>query len=199
MKILNAYAGIGGNRKKWGNKHEIVAVENDPKIAAVYKDYFSCDKIIVNDAHLYIQDNYKEFDFIWSSPPCPTHSRLNTLLDGTGRKMAYPDMTLYQEIIFLSKWFGRKFVVENVVPYYQPLIPPTQKLDRHFLWSNFEIDKETFNRPLKITTAKIKDYEAFLGYDLKNKGVERRKCLRNCVIPELGRHVLNCAIKSSKR
>jgi hypothetical protein len=29
MKILNLYAGIGGNRKLWGDEHEIVAVENN--------------------------------------------------------------------------------------------------------------------------------------------------------------------------
>lgn len=35
MKILNLYAGIGGNRKLWGNEHEITAVELDPDIAAI--------------------------------------------------------------------------------------------------------------------------------------------------------------------
>ena len=30
MKILNLYAGIGGNRKLWGDEHEVVAVENVP-------------------------------------------------------------------------------------------------------------------------------------------------------------------------
>ena len=33
MKILDLYAGKGGNRKKWGDNHEITAVEFDPKIA----------------------------------------------------------------------------------------------------------------------------------------------------------------------
>jgi DNA (cytosine-5)-methyltransferase 1 len=27
MRILNLYAGIGGNRKLWGDDHEITAVE----------------------------------------------------------------------------------------------------------------------------------------------------------------------------
>ena len=27
LKILNLYAGIGGNRKLWGNEHDITAVE----------------------------------------------------------------------------------------------------------------------------------------------------------------------------
>ncbi|GAF94116.1 unnamed protein product, partial [marine sediment metagenome] len=77
MKILNLYAGIGGNRKLWtpnGDEHEITAVEHDPKIAEIYQDFFPNDKVVVGDAHQYLLEHYKEFDFIWSSPPCPTHS-----------------------------------------------------------------------------------------------------------------------------
>lgn len=36
MNILNLYAGIGGNRKLWGNEYNIIAVEYDEKIANVY-------------------------------------------------------------------------------------------------------------------------------------------------------------------
>ena len=32
MKILNLYCGIGGNRRLWGNDHEVTAVENNEKI-----------------------------------------------------------------------------------------------------------------------------------------------------------------------
>lgn len=74
MKILNLYAGIGGNRKMWGDNHEIVAVEYDETIAKIYKDHFPNDEVIVADAHQFLLDHYKEFDFIWSSPPCQTHS-----------------------------------------------------------------------------------------------------------------------------
>ena len=35
-KILNLYAGIGGNRKLWGDEHEITAVEYDEATADVY-------------------------------------------------------------------------------------------------------------------------------------------------------------------
>ena len=76
MKILNLYAGIGGNRKLWGDKHEVTAVEIDPEIAKIYQDFFPKDKVVVGDAHQFLLEHYKEFDFIWSSPPCPTHSRL---------------------------------------------------------------------------------------------------------------------------
>ena len=53
MKILNLYAGVGGNRKMWDNKHEVTAVENDPEIAKIYHDQFPNDKVIVSDAHKY--------------------------------------------------------------------------------------------------------------------------------------------------
>ena len=40
MKILNLYAGIGGNRKLWGDEHEITAIENNTSIAYIYQDFF---------------------------------------------------------------------------------------------------------------------------------------------------------------
>lgn len=64
MKILNLYAGIGGNRKLWGDDHEITAVENVPEIAKIYQDFFPNDKVIVADAHQYLLDHFKEFNFI---------------------------------------------------------------------------------------------------------------------------------------
>jgi len=79
MKILNLYAGIGGNRKLWGNAHKVTAIEIDPKIAEIYQEFFPKDTVIITDAHQYLLEHYKEFDFIWNSPPCPTHSKLRTL------------------------------------------------------------------------------------------------------------------------
>lgn len=84
MKILNAYAGIGGNRKLWGDSHDITAVEYDPKIAAIYQDLFPNDTVIVGDAHQYLLEHYQEFDFIWCSPPCPTHSITNNFFECSG-------------------------------------------------------------------------------------------------------------------
>lgn len=150
MKILNLYAGIGGNRKLWGDDHQITAVEINPDIANIYKDYFPNDKMIIADAHQYLLNNYKEFDFIWSSPPCPTHSRLNSCFalsdskraEHVNRKAKYPDMRLYQEIILL-KSFGIKkckWVIENVIPYYNYLIEPSITLSRHPFWCNFYIE-----------------------------------------------------------
>lgn len=208
MKILNLYAGIGGNRKLWDNEHEIVAIENNPEIAKVYQKLFPKDKVIVTDAHEYLLKHFKEFDFIWSSPPCQSHSGCNHFLKGQGI-FRFPDMKLYEEIIFLKHFFKGKFVVENVNPYYKPLIK-FQKIGRHCFWSNFnipviEIDYQigTMNRQASkdsqrkaiIREAQIPeliDLHGLNNLDIKLKN--KRQVLRNCVIPKLGKHILDCVI-----
>jgi DNA (cytosine-5)-methyltransferase 1 len=201
MKILNLYAGIGGNRKLWEG-HEITAVELDPKIAAIYQEFFPKDKVIVADAHKYLLEHYQEYDFIWSSPPCPSHSqlgRLRVLSDSkvTGAYMTkarYPDMKLYEEIILLKHFFKGKYVVENVIAYYEPLIRPIQ-IQRHHFWSNFPIRQIKLSAD-NIDSGKIKEWEENLGFDLsKYKDIDKRKTLRNCVRPELGLHILNEALE----
>ena len=103
MKILNLYACLGGNRYKWGNEHEITAVELDPEAARLYQERFPNDTVIVADAHQYLLDHFKEFDFIWSSPPCPSHSKVRISQKNRDTfKFIYPDMKLYEEIIFLK-------------------------------------------------------------------------------------------------
>ena len=140
MKILNLYAGIGGNRKLWGNKHDITAVEFIPKVADIYKELYPNDKVIVADAHEYLLKHYTDFDFIWSSPPCQTHSRANYFINYI-TESRYPKMELWQEIIFLNTFCKGKFCVENVVSYYEYFIKPTAEIGRHYLWSNFLIPK----------------------------------------------------------
>ena len=144
LKVCNAYAGIGGNRKLWEDV-EVTAVEIDESIAKIYQDFFPDDKVIVADAHQYLLDHYKEFDFIWSSPPCPTHSRLRLLSVNRGLiDMKYPDMKLYQEIILLSNFCDGKYCIENVKPYYEPLIPAKES-GRHLFWTNFNISEYESN------------------------------------------------------
>jgi len=195
MKILNLYAGIGGNRKLWGDDHEITAVEYKPEIAKIYQDFFPKDKMVIGDAHQYLLEHFSEFDFIWSSPPCPTHSRVRFIAtyghDGKIRqKPVFPDMKLYEEIIFLKHYFKGKWVVENVVGYYEPLIVP-QEEGKHYFWANFpiiQIKKQARGHKYSIDNlAKIKGFD--LG-DIKGK----RLLLRNCVEPGLGKYILNCAI-----
>ena len=62
MRIANLYAGIGGNRRPWGDEHEVVAVEYDPEIAAVYASLHPNDEVIVGDALEYIVNHFQEFD-----------------------------------------------------------------------------------------------------------------------------------------
>ena len=144
MKILNLYACLGGNRYKWNEVKEdieVTAVEWDEELAKLYQERFPNDKVIVADAHQYLLDHYKEFDFIWSSPPCPSHSRArywNSSNYDTKTPGIYPDMKLYQEIIFLQHYYKGKYVVENVTPYYEPLISAKKK-GRHLYWTNFNL------------------------------------------------------------
>lgn len=205
MKVLNLYAGIGGNRKLWEDV-EVTAVEYEPKIAAIYSDFFPNDKMVIADAHQFLLDHWHEYDFIWSSPPCPTHSRLrtgNTLLpwkdnttqikNGGGLRPEYPDMRLYQEIIFLKHFArpGQKWVVENVISYYEPLIVP-QEVNQHYFWSNFHIG--SMKSKSRLNNAPQAEREKFKGFSLaKYKGVDKRKLMRNCVDPKTGKHVFAAA------
>ena len=140
MKVLNLYACLGGNRLLWDDC-EVTAVEIDPELARMYQERFPNDTVIVADAHQYLLDHYQDFDFIWSSPPCPTHSRARFWGSKGGMcEPKYPDIKLYEEIIFLRNWFEGKWIIENVIPYYEPLIEAT-KIGRHLFWSNFVIPR----------------------------------------------------------
>ena len=204
FKILNLYAGIGGNRKNWkglfdiDNQFKVTAVENDPLLAKIYQNIFPNDEVIVADAHQYLLENYKEFDFIWSSPPCQTHSsfRHNICVRYRGTEPKYPDLTLYEEILFLKHHFEGKWVVENVKPYYKPLIEG-KLLQRHLFWSNFDIPDKEFTKD-KIRTAQIPDLQKLYGYDLSEYKLKNKKqVLRNCVSPELGLHILKSICKTN--
>ena len=203
MKILNLYAGIGGNRKLWGDGLDITAVELDPKIAAIYADLWPGDQVVVADAHQYLLDRYSEFDFIWSSPPCPTHSQTNSFLHAQG-VVRYPDMKLWQEIIFLNTWHKGKWVVENVKPYYSGFarIGKPQVRGRHWFWANFDIPRglksHSIGRMAMITGGmrgddRNSEMEKF-GFDLSGyAGINREKTLRNCVTPEIGLAIFQAA------
>ena len=183
MKILNLYSGIGGNRKLWGNEHKITAVEFNEKIADKYRQLYPNDNVIVSDAHEYLLDHYKEFEFIWTSPPCQSHSTTNYFTQHIRKRPVYPSMKLYEEIIFLDNFYKGKYCVENVVSYYEPLIKPI-KIGRHYLWSNFNI-------PL------IKQPKDDIGTMIKghpNRANLKPLEERNAVNSELGLHVLNQAL-----
>lgn len=202
MKILNLYACLGGNRYKWNevkNDIEVTAVELDEELARLYQERFPNDKVIVTDAHQYLLDHYKEFDFIWSSPPCPTHSRINiSQYTRDNWKPRYPDMTLYQEIIFLKHYFKGKFCVENVIPFYEPLIPAIKRA-RHLYWTNFNLPNvltERKNPDLTRTKNLVNVLSDFHDYDFrKYKGKQsKQKIARNLVDYEAGKTIFQTVL-----
>jgi len=181
LKVLNLYSGIGGNRKLWQNV-DVTAVEIDPKIAKMYEDNFPNDKMVIGDAHNFLLKYFKEYDFIWSSPPCPSHSKTNYFIKAMN-VYRYPDMKLYEEILFLQHFADRLWVVENVQPYYEPLIS-AQKIGRHLFWSNFRI----------VANKQPKDDIGTMIKGHPNRANRTPLVERNATNSELGLHVLQSAL-----
>jgi len=197
MKILNLYAGIGGNRRLWGDEHEVVAVEYDESIAAIYQDLYPNDTVIVADAHKYLLDVHRQglFDLIWSSPPCPTHSRMNFLLNQKeSYTPRYPDMKLYEEIILLKTFYKGYWVVENVKSYYDPLIEP-QVSGGHYFWANFEIPNLDTRKKVRndkgYTLQKKMEDKGIIIQDFHGYKKDKRTLLNNAIEGELGLAILN--------
>lgn len=206
FKVLNLYACLGGNRYKWdevaeeaGIDMQVTAVELDPELAKLYQERFPNDTVIVADAHQYLLDHYKEFDFIWSSPPCPSHSRVRISQKTRETfKAVYPDMKLYEEVIFLDNYFNGQWVVENVIPFYEPLIP-AKKRGRHLYWTNFNLPS-SINERESVHWSSVRDelsaWKDFHDYDFrKYKGHQRTdKIARNLVDYEAGRTIFETAL-----
>ena len=196
-KVLNLYACLGGNRLLWEDC-EVTAVEIDPELARMYQERFPNDTVIVADAHQYLLDHFKEFDFIWSSPPCPTHSSIRiSQKNRENFKHKYPDMKLYEEVIFLKTFFNGKFVIENVTPYYEPLIPAAKR-GRHLYWANFNLpsnlgEREEGKGLIGSTTNEVEKLSKFHKIDLSSyKGKQpKNKLARNLVDYEVGLTIFN--------
>lgn len=201
IRILNLYACLGGNRLKWDTVAdiEVTAVELDPVLAKLYQERFPDDKVIIADAHQFLLDHYKEYDFIWTSPPCPTHSRArfwNSSNYETATEAVYPDLKLYEEVIFLQNYFKGKFCVENVIPYYEPLMS-AQKRGRHLYWTNFVLPNNLGERKIQISAGndEVKRLCEFHDYDFRKYTGEQRidKIARNLVDYEAGLTIFKTA------
>lgn len=150
------------------------------------------------DAHKYLEEHFEEFDFIWSSPPCPSHShiRKETAVARGQNKAIFPDMKLYEEILLMQGYFKGKYVIENVISWYKPLIAP-QEINKHYFWTNFyilPIPKESREHQATIDVLEYRK-----GFDLSNySGIDKRKALRNCVEPETGLWIFEQAFKKIK-
>jgi DNA (cytosine-5)-methyltransferase 1 len=214
FKILNLYACLGGNRYKWDEvlaeanitDYEIVAVELDQELARMYQERFPNDTVIIADAHQYLLNHFKEFDFIWSSPPCPSHSRARYWSSSnydTTTEAIYPDMKLYQEILFLQHYYKTgQYVVENVIPYYEPLIP-AKKRGRHLYWTNFNLPSDLGDRRVQIGagTDELKRLCEFHKIDISTyKGEQSMiKVARNLVDFEAGKIIFATALGIIKK
>ena len=203
-KILNLYAGVGGNRSYWDGDIKVTAIEHNEHLAEVYSNRFPNDEVLIEDAHEFLLKHFREYDFIWSSPPCPSHSCIrkigcNIRKNGTRQnEPIYPDMALYQEIILLKHYCypeKTKWVVENVMPYYEPLIPG-RKLDRHYFWSNYFIPDKKFNIKKKHGMNNT-EFSNALGFDLRDyylpDDIDKRQIYRNCVDPSIGHYLFECS------
>jgi len=147
---------------------------------------------IITDAYSFLEDRLDDYDFIWASIPCVSHSRLNT----TCQNMRIPDMRLYGMIIFLDRFCKGKWVVENVIPYYPPLIQFNHKLGRHVFWSNFKIPEKKFYQPRgTVKDLPIEELKAWLLVEV----TKDRKLIRNCVDPRIGKYILDCAMKQKQK
>lgn len=193
LRVLNAYAGIGGNRHLWPDDWQITAIELDPRVAAEYLRRYPNDVVIVGDAHAYVLEHGHEFDAVWTSPPCPSHSRLALNVAARKGVAPSPDPRLWAEIEHLCG-LEKAYVVENVHVYYTPPIPPDLVTDRHYYW--------TSNPPAMLsplhgikgilnagTPARV--YAEAYGLPQLRPGAvgDARKAMRNAVVPLEGLEV----------
>lgn len=199
MKVLNAYAGIGGNRHLWPAEWDITAVEIDPRVAAEYSRRYPSDAVLVDDAHAFVLEHSHEFDAVWTSPPCPTHSRLaRQVASRYGRELA-PDPRLWAEIEHLRA-IGTRYVVENVHTYYDPPIAPDVVTARHYYWTN--------NAPVMLTqlhvipmrpATRADEYAEAYGLPPLERGSvpDIRKAMRNAVVPHEGLEIAQAAFSGA--
>lgn len=205
MKILNLYSGVGGNSYLWEG-HEVTAVEYDPRIADIYRRLRPDDHVVVADAHECLLEHHEEYDFVWSSPPCQSHTKMVKATRHESQSKRYPDMRLMAEIIYLEHFFSGLWVVENVEAYYGNLIPEGvyfTKVGRHCFWSNFPIQCDDVTRPKNFinlaTVAGKETIQDWLGLPRieENIYVPGRHCpaqiYRNAVHPTIGLQILRQA------
>jgi DNA (cytosine-5)-methyltransferase 1 len=99
--------------------------------------------------------------------------------------------------VFLQYHSTALWLVENVVPYYQPLIT-AEKIGRHLYWSNFDLP-ELPDPVDNIRGNQIPQLQELHGFDLsKYRLPNKRQVLRNCVTPEVGARILDAAMLSAR-
>lgn len=210
LKILNLFSGIGGNRMQWGDSYEITAVEINQSIADFYKSKFPNDTVIIDDAYDYLEKHFTEFDIIWASPPCQSHSILSKARSGRAYNKTYtndvikiPDMRLYGLILFLQHHFRGNWVVENVKPFYKTIIPQTAKVGRHYIWSNIPIPnkKKAENKQHLNKWKEEAELKGFKAEELQEIKFDKRidVIVHNCVVPSEGLYILKHLVNKKQK
>ncbi len=209
MKCLILYAGLGDTMNLVDDtEHQITNIELNQQIAEVLQDRKPNQHVIVADAHQYLLDHAEQYDFIQSSRPCQSHT---AMMKFTRHKLnRYPDFGMYEEIVWLQHFFKGLWYVENVNPYYEPLIKPAQKIGRRLFWSNFEIPsmpgypRSPANMINTTSVAHKKIMMDWLGihYD-KNIYYDGNHCpvqvLRNYMHPLIGKHIFDAAMANTRQ
>lgn len=196
MKALNLYAGIGGNRKDWPSHWEVTNVESDPNLVKELKRNFPNDKVVLGDAHEYLKLHYQNYDFIWSSPPCQTHSRMNRINCEKYHRHEYIDPQLFQQIIFLQENFQGGYCVENVKAYYGSIFSPVC-YGRHCFWTNFDIECLNYEVPnITLFDLSLQELSNHFRIELSKNiylkdSHDPKQPYRNAVHPELGELISN--------
>lgn len=107
-------------------------------------------------------------------------------------------MALYQEIILLNYYFEGKYVVENTIPYYEPLIQGV-KTGGHIWWSNFHIPNidhgSRGHRDGTVESLSERKLTDLSKFEIKDK----RKLLRNAVEPDVGLKILEASYNDSRQ
>ncbi len=111
-------------------------------------------------------------------------------------------MKLYEEIILLDKFYKGKYCVENVIPFYEPLIA-AKKRGRHLYWTNFNLPNILSKRksPEMKGSGSIERFSKFHNYDFyKYKGKQNRgKMSRNLVDYEAGKTIFETVLGIVKK
>ena len=204
-ELYNGCAGFGANTHLVDRgKCNITHTEHFKEIAEVNKKLHKNDTIIVTDTFQHFQDNHEKFDAAWFSVNCQGHSKMVKATRHNVNKIP-PVTELYGLIIFLKHFYKGDWVVENVVPFYEPLIEPTLRVGRHLFWSNKPIfGVEDVKRPKGFINKSNKqgadELKKWLGLDFEGyvyyKGNHcPAQTLRNCVHPYIGEQIINQLLK----